>query len=104
MCLWVSYQKFFFCILKSHRRNESDSLFRGTDPGIRIRIRTKMPRIPNTGNNSEGRSLYHFEQNIVFKRTRSFFKDSLRIFIPYFKLDNVKQKKKNIRTKDFCMN
>jgi hypothetical protein len=28
---------------------EPDPLVRGTDPGIRIRIRTKMSRIPNTG-------------------------------------------------------
>ncbi len=28
---------------------ESDPLVRGTDPEIRIRIRTKMSRIPNTG-------------------------------------------------------
>jgi hypothetical protein len=27
---------------------EPDPLVRGTDPGIRIRIRTKMSRIPNT--------------------------------------------------------
>ncbi len=52
MCLWVSYKKkngikiFVFCILKNHLRKESDPLVRGTDP--RIRIRTKMSRIPNT--------------------------------------------------------
>ncbi len=28
---------------------DPDPLVRGTDPGIRIRIRTKMSRIPNTG-------------------------------------------------------
>jgi hypothetical protein len=28
---------------------DPDSLVRGTDPGIRIRIRSKMSRIPNTG-------------------------------------------------------
>ncbi len=28
--------------------SEPDPLFRGTDPGIRIRIRTKMSRISNT--------------------------------------------------------
>ncbi len=27
---------------------DSDPLVRGTDPGIQIRIRTKMSRIPNT--------------------------------------------------------
>ncbi len=28
---------------------DPDPLVRGTDPGIRLRIRTKMSRIPNTG-------------------------------------------------------
>jgi hypothetical protein len=28
---------------------DPDPLVRGTDPGIRIRIRTKMSEIPNTG-------------------------------------------------------
>jgi hypothetical protein len=45
MCLRVSYKKkwehFFFCIL-----NFTEERRRGTDP--RIRIRTKMLRIPNT--------------------------------------------------------
>jgi hypothetical protein len=45
----------FFGILKinEERSPELDPypLIRGTDPGIRIRIRTKMSRIPNTGLN-----------------------------------------------------
>jgi hypothetical protein len=50
MCLRVSYRakifffKYFFCILKV--TEDSYPLVKGTDP--RIRIRTKMSRIPNT--------------------------------------------------------
>jgi hypothetical protein len=35
----------------SRVRSGSGSLVRGTEPGIRIRIRTKMSRIPNTDKN-----------------------------------------------------
>jgi hypothetical protein len=44
----------FFCIFKITKESdpeldpELDRLVRGTDPGIRIRIRTKMSRILNT--------------------------------------------------------
>jgi hypothetical protein len=61
MCQWAScnkkYEKGFFCNLKvteemsrirSWIRNRIEISVRGTDPGIRIR--TKMSRIPNTGN------------------------------------------------------
>ncbi len=58
MYLWVSYKKkydfFILKSLKSQRKqldpdSEPDQVARGTDPGIWIRIRTKMSRIPNTG-------------------------------------------------------
>jgi hypothetical protein len=44
MCLWVSYKKYgIFCILKViGERSRIPSW-------IRIRIRTKMSQIPNTG-------------------------------------------------------
>jgi hypothetical protein len=58
MCLWESYKKkyeeknFFLATLKSMKKGvgsgDPDPLVRGTDPGIRIRIRTKMSRILNT--------------------------------------------------------
>jgi hypothetical protein len=58
MCLWVTYKKknvgknIFFAFLKSELEFDPDSdpdpLISGTDPRIRIRIRTKMSRIPNT--------------------------------------------------------
>jgi hypothetical protein len=61
MCLWVSYRKkyeknIFFASLKSLKKGvrsgvgspDPDRLVRGSDPGIRIRIRTKMSQIPNT--------------------------------------------------------
>jgi hypothetical protein len=47
-------KKYFFCIVKTSDLEldpdpdpDPDPLVRGTDPGIRIR--TKMSRIPNTG-------------------------------------------------------
>ncbi len=52
-----SYEKkykkknYFFASLKSLRKEsdpDPDTSVRGTDPGIRIRIRTKMSWIPNT--------------------------------------------------------
>jgi hypothetical protein len=66
--LWAKYEKkirkkSFFGITKMNEESfnikknllgnlkELDPLVRGTDPGIRIRIRTKMSRIPNTGKN-----------------------------------------------------
>ncbi len=43
----------FLASLKSMKKEDPeldpDPLVRGTDPGIRIRIRTRMSRIPNTG-------------------------------------------------------
>jgi hypothetical protein len=62
MCLWVSYKKFghVFASLKLPKKGrkeldpdlepdlDRDPLARGTDPGIQIRIRTKMSRIPKT--------------------------------------------------------
>jgi hypothetical protein len=53
----LQLKKIFFCILKIWRKEsdpeldpdlEPDPLFRGTDPGIPIRIHTKISRIPNT--------------------------------------------------------
>ncbi len=63
MCLWASYEiNYFFWHPENQWRKEADPeldpdpdpepdpdpLVRGTDPGIRIRIRTKMSRILNT--------------------------------------------------------
>jgi hypothetical protein len=60
MCLWASYKKkyeFFFVFFKINEEinlsdpepePDPDPFVRGTDPGIRIWIRTKMSRIPNT--------------------------------------------------------
>jgi hypothetical protein len=71
MCLRVSYKKFghFFASLKLPKKVrkeldpdlepdvDRDPLARGTDPGIQIRIRTKMSRIPiKTAKNRPGRS------------------------------------------------
>jgi hypothetical protein len=47
---------FFLASFKSMKKGvgsdpEPDPLVRGTNPGIRIRIRTKMSRIPNTAFN-----------------------------------------------------
>jgi hypothetical protein len=64
MYLWVSFKKeicrkIFFYILKviaERSRIRSwiriRALARGMDPGIRIRIRTKISQIPNTAINS----------------------------------------------------
>ncbi len=58
MCLWASFKKkyekdYSFCILKKEPDPElnPDPYARGTDPGIRIQIRTKMSRFANTGSN-----------------------------------------------------
>ncbi len=55
MCLWASFKKkyekdYSFCILKKEPDPElnPDPYARGTDPGIRIQIRTKMSRFANT--------------------------------------------------------
>ncbi len=51
MYLWVSYKE------KIRRKNsffiEERSRIRITDPGILIRIRTKMSRIPNTDSDAD---------------------------------------------------
>jgi hypothetical protein len=39
-------------ISQRYGSRDPDPLVRGTDPGIRIRIRTKMSQIPNTGFNT----------------------------------------------------
>jgi hypothetical protein len=55
-CLWVSYKKKkgkkinFFCILKaSEEKSRIRSWIRILHTEMRIRIRIKMSRIPNTG-------------------------------------------------------
>jgi hypothetical protein len=47
----ASYKKIIFTKIndKSDPELDPDPLIRGMDPGIQIRIRTKMSQIPNTG-------------------------------------------------------
>jgi hypothetical protein len=81
MCLQVSYKKnmkkFFFASLKSLKKEvgskvdmDPDPLVRCTDP--RIRICTKMSRIPNTGRYKPTRKNYKlFSQYPRWSKKRS---------------------------------
>ncbi len=96
MCLWVSFKgeknhKKFFASLNLWRKDpdpEPDPLVRGTDPGIRIRI--KLSRITNTGIILKWRwsglvSLWGSSEALLRIR-----KEEMRIRIPLFTLTRIR--------------
>ncbi len=60
MYLWASYEKKMW-------KKESDPLVGDTNPGIRIRIRTKMSRIPDTASDTgESEGLQMVQRRILY--------------------------------------